>query len=119
MISAAFHKRRPASEICLRPFCSTIAAGSAPLSNIRANTSLAIRPEMVPSWIRSTSRPSCSGVIGEDASSRPARGGEGAVLVRPLFGALRRGLPLAGVEGAGLLLGRAARLDQLDLAARL
>ena len=50
----------PLSLICLRPFSSTIASASLPLSNISSKTSLAILPEMVPSAIRSIRPPSCA-----------------------------------------------------------
>jgi enoyl-CoA hydratase len=47
----------PLSVTCRSPRASTIAAGASPVSTIASNTSLAMRPLIVPSAIRSRSAP--------------------------------------------------------------
>src|SRR5262245_19324767 len=59
----------PSSLTWRSPLAATIAAGSAPVAIISANTSLARRPEIVPSAIRSISAPNCSAETGEASIS--------------------------------------------------
>ena len=61
----------PASVICRNPLASMMADGSPPVSAMISNTSLASRPEMVPSASRSSSLPSASAEIGEVAMLLP------------------------------------------------
>ena len=63
----------PLSLTWRRPFASTMAAAVLPLSTISVNTSLAMRPEIVPSAIRSMSPPSAAAETGEAAMVRPVR----------------------------------------------
>ena len=60
------------SVICSSPFSSTMSAASFPVAIISSNTSLAMRPEMVPSSTRSRSSPRDSGATGPSAIGRPA-----------------------------------------------
>ena len=55
---------RPVSVSCFKPSRSTMMEGASPVSIIRANTSFAILPFMVPLLINSTNSPKRSAVTG-------------------------------------------------------
>jgi len=63
----------PASVTWRSPLASTIAAGSAPVAIISAKTSLARRPEIVLSAIRSIKAPSRSADTGDCSMPTPSR----------------------------------------------
>src|SRR3546814_16245132 len=62
----------PVSEVCRRPLSSTIFDGSSPVSSISSNTSLASRPDSVPSAISPRSSAPCAGETGLSSMSLPS-----------------------------------------------
>src|SRR5947209_44752 len=125
MISSTAFSIAPRSVTCFMPRASTSSRGSPPSLHTMSNRSLPILPEIADEarllLVRQFRQIGLQRVdeVLRELERQQVGVGEIAIVVRLFLGAHRAGLALIGIEQPGLLLDRAAILQDADLAPRL